>query len=395
MERLHRVASAECHMSHGAYAIAAGDYVRAAELMAKSGEKEGGDETMTIEDKRRECHDLYENASKAWREQGEMGRAADCLLQSGFALLMSGGEGQGVEGDEEDDSLVVLGGQRLMGMKRIALEAIEAAVESHVPDPLNRYKHFRQTGISMFVNPEEAGDSLQKDDIPNNDEETRSICLAHMVKSSFAHETVARAVEKFAEYGEYKSALYAAGAVTALLEHDGFSTISLSRAYCVETILALAIGDVVAADKYFLEVHLQNNHYLTSRECKLAEDLIRAVKMRNDEDLEIARNTNGENRAALSNLNPMLRNVVATLRISGVAKSMASTSSTGKVAETEATVTKVHDSNAHDDSTPKIAAGAENLDNELDDLMKDMGLASDNEEINDDDDDDDDDIDLR
>lgn len=384
------MASAECHVSHGAYAIAAGDFVRAAELLAKG---ETGEETMTMEERRRECHHLYENASKAWREGGEMGRAAECLLQSGFALLM-----KGEEENEEDDSLMMLGGPRLMGMNRNALEAIEAAVENHVPDPLNRYKHFRQTGVSLFVNPEEAAVAAStKEDDHNNtddiDDETRSMCLAHMVKSSFAHETVARAVEKFAEYGEYKSALYAAGAVTALLEQDGFSTISLSRAYCVESILALAIGDVVAADKYFLEVHLQNNNYLTSRECKLAEDLIRAVKMRNEEDLEIARNPNGENRAALSNLNPTLRNVVATLRISGVAKSMAST--TGKVGVVEAMVPQqVPNSTAHETTDKKMRRTDENLDNELDDLMKDMGLASDNEQ-NDDDDDDDDDIDLR
>jgi len=375
-------------MTHGAYAIAAGDYVRAAELMERSSsnEKEG---TMTMEEKRRECHDLYENASKAWREEGEIGRAAECLLQSGFALLMRGGEEE-----EEDDSLIVLGGQRLMGMNRNALEAIEAAVKSHVPDPLNRYKHFRQTGVSMFANPEEAATISSKDDDHNNiiNDETRSMCLTHMVKSSFAHETVARAMEKLAEYGEYKSALYAAGAVTALLENDGFSTISLSRAYCAESILALAIGDVVAADKYFLEIHLQNNNYLTSRECKLSEDLIRAVKMRNDEDLELARNPNGENRTALSNLSPMLRNVVATLRISGVAKSMAS--SNDKVAVVEAgTVPQVPDSTAYDTTAKTNATTDENLDDELDDLMKDMGLASDNEQN--DDDDDEDDIDLR
>lgn len=383
------MASAECHVSHGAYAIAAGDFVRAAELLAKG---EGGEETMTMEERRRECHNLYENASKAWREGGEMGRAAECLLQSGFALLV-----KGEEENEEDDGLMMLGGPRLMGMNRNALEAIEAAVENHVPDPLNRYKHFRQTGVSLFVSPEEAAVAAStKEDDHNNtndiDDETRSMCLSHMVKSSFAHETVARAVEKFAEYGEYKSALYAAGAVTALLEQDGFSTISLSRAYCVESILSLAIGDVVAADKYFLEVHLQNNNYLTSRECKLAEDLIRAVKMRNEEDLEIARNPNGENRAALSNLNPTLRNVVATLRISGVAKSMAST--TGKVGVVEAMVPQqVPNSTAHETADEKMRRTDENLDNELDDLMKDMGLASDNEQN--DEDDDDDDIDLR
>lgn len=367
LERLHRIASADCQMGHDAFATAASEYMRAAELSEMSDE--------TLERKRAECTRLYADAAKAWREENEMGRAGECMLRSGFSLLLGGG------GAEDDD--VMLGGQRLVKMNKDAMIAIEAAVESHVPDPLNRYRKFRQTGISAFSDPDAAADGgggLEPD------EATIDICRNHMVKSSFAHETVSLAIQKFVEYGEYKSALYAAGAVSALLESDGFSTISLSRAYCIETVLTLALGDVVASDKYFLEVHLQNNSYLSSRECKLAEDLIRAVKTRNVDDLEVARDPNGENRTALSNLGHAVRNLVATLRISGAAKSKGKTPA--PVVATAAPATR---------ATPEpapVSRGGQNLENELDDLMNDMGLDSDGDDGNDDDDDEDD-LDLR
>merc|ERR1719223_2606372 len=58
LERLHRVASGDCQMGHGAHASAAAEYIRAAELSAASDE--------TDERKRNECRKLYEDASKAW-----------------------------------------------------------------------------------------------------------------------------------------------------------------------------------------------------------------------------------------------------------------------------------------------------------------------------------------
>jgi hypothetical protein len=166
-----------------------------------------------------------------------------------------------------------------------------------------------------------------------------------------------------------------------LLEHDGFATISLARSYCAETILALALGDVVAADKTFLEVHLQNSTYLTARECKLAEDLIRAIKSSDIEALESARDVSGENRSALSNLDTSLRTVVSGLKISGVAKVPSNTDG-GRSAD-----------KAQKQETPQstiVAEKSENLEDEMNDLMNEMGLDSD-----DDDDDDDDGIDLR
>mmetsp|Transcript_17281 Transcript_17281/g.26059 ORF Transcript_17281/g.26059 Transcript_17281/m.26059 type:complete len:548 (-) Transcript_17281:35-1678(-) len=403
LERLHRIASADCQMGHDGYATAAQEYIRAAELSACSEE--------TLPRKKAECTKLYSDAAKAWTEAGEPGRAGECMLKSGYSMLM-------MEEEEGDNDMI--GGKRLHSIDKDALKAIEAAVEAHVPDPLNRYRQFRQSGISAFVDPDAAATSTSTNTTTTTgegsssspleeevSEETLDMCRSHMVKSSHAHETLNKAVQKFIEYGEFKSALYTAGAISTLLEADGFSTISLSRAYCVETILTLAIGDVVAADQWFLQVHLQNNIYLSSRECKLAEDLIRAVKMRDLDDLDTARDhVRGDNRTALSNLDFGLRNVVANLRISGavrkskskvavaaaVAAAAPSASASASANRAPAPVAAV--SSSPPAPTPVSAATAaapdDNLQDEMDDLMADMGLDDD-----DDDDDDDDEFDLR
>jgi len=357
LERLHRIASADCQLGHGAFATAAQEYMRAAELSEVSDETKGR--------KRAECTKLYRDAAHAWKETGESGRAAECMLKSAFSLLI------GKDDDEDEDEIIA--GQRIKKIDNDALKGIEAAVESHVPDPLNRYKEFRQTGVSDFVNPDTTGEEDEEDE-----EALMEICRNHMITKSYAHETVFLAVQKLVEFGEYKSALYAAGAVTTLLEYDGFATISLSRAFCVETILALAMGDVVTADKFFLQVHLQKNHYLSSRECKLSEDLIRAVKMRDVDALDIARDPNGENRSGLANLDAGIRRLVLGLRISGAAKKKTVSASPAALTTSALNVNNVA-------SNPPRTTG--NLDNELDDLMNDMGLG-------DDDDEDDDDIDL-
>lgn len=339
LERLHRIASGDCQMGQGAYASAAAEYVRAAELVEISEE--------TLERKRAECVKLYSDAAKAWTEEGDKGKAGGCLLKAGFAFLI---------GDDEGSEQIGGASVNLGKMNKDAIKSIEAAIESHVPDPLNRYHSFRTTGHSAFLDPNASpGDPI--------DDATLELCKHHLVTSSFTHETLGKAVNKFVEYGEYKSALYAAGSVSAVLESDGFSTISLSRAYCVETILTLALGDVVAADKNFLEVHLQNNNYLSSRECKLAEDLIRAIKSRNIAELDEARDINGANRTAISNLDIVMRNVIAGLRVSGAAKAKPTSSM---------------------NQTNSASTGS-NLQGEMDNLMNNMNLE---------DEEDDDDIDL-
>jgi len=375
LERLHRIASGDCQLGHGAFSTAAQEYMRAAELSEMSEETQGR--------KRAECSKLYGDAAKAWKEAGDLGRSGECMLKRAFSLLIGTGE------NEDED--IVIGGKRLLSMSDQVKEAIEVAIESHVPDPLNRYKDFRQTGISAFVDPEAAEKDVGEE--AGMDEETlMEMCRSHMITKSYANETLFGAVVKFVEYGEYKCALYAAGAITAILEDSGFATITLSRSYCVETILALAMGDIITADKYFLEVHLQKNSYLTSRECKLSEDLIRAVKMRDVDDLEMARDPNGENKAALANLDSSIRLLVANLRISGAAKKSA-ISKKVPPPSTAATATAPSLSTAAAEAEePKI--NGTDVQNELDNLMNDMGLGDDDDD-GDDFDDDDDELDLR
>lgn len=366
LERLHRIASGDCQLGHGAFNTAAQEYMRAAELSEISDETKGR--------KRAECTKLYRDAADAYKESGELARSGECMLKSAFSLLIGGGEKE--EGDDDNlDDEIVIGGTRLMSMDKDALGAIEVAIERHVPDPLNRYKDLRQTSMSAFVDPEKSEDD--EDEI--DEEALIEMCRNHIVTASYTNETLFQAVKKLVEYGEFKSALYANGAITALLEHEGFATISLSRSYCIETILALALGDVVTADKHFLQFHLQNNNYLTSRECKLAEDLIRAVKMRDADDMETARDPNGENRAAMANLDPSIRALVSGLKISGAAKKSISAPAPKPVA-----------SSSNDDVAAAVPDTDSNAHNELDDLMNDMGLGSDDEGV-----DSDDDFDLR
>ena len=341
LERFHRIASADTQMGQDAYATAAAEYCRAAELAAASDEPQ--------EKRRFETHKLYSDAAEAWRQQNEPSKAGDCLMKAALGLLI------GTEGDAAEGAG---GGGGLMSMEKKALQAMEEAVEAHVPDPLNRYARFRQTGTSAYSDPSLDGASQKA---------SMALARNNLVKAPYAHEAVYRACFQLIQYGEYPSALYAAGAATTLLDFDGLATISLARAFAAETILTLALGDVVAADKYFLEVHLQRNSYLRARECKLSEDLIRAVKTMDGEALEEARAPSGENRAALANLDPGLRGLVANLRVSGRAAANAPSAPARPTAEILPPAGVAA-------PAPRSAPDGKALDDELDGLMDDMGL---------------------
>jgi hypothetical protein len=209
-------------------------------------------------------------------------------------------------------------------MSREALTQMEAAVEAHVPDPLNPYARYRQTGVSAYLDPD------SEETIQNVSSATKALAQQALVTRAYAHEPVQEVMTILAGYGEYPSALYAAGGVSVILEAEGVSTLSLSRAFVVETILTLAMGDPVLAEQMFLNRHVQKTFYLKSRECQLAEELYRAIKNRDPDALDQARSTSGPNRAALANLpHDNLRTLVQELRVSGVARK--------KVPETTAT----------------------------------------------------------
>ena len=107
-------------------------------------------------------------------------------------------------------------------------------------------------------------------------------------------------------------ALYCNSAASALHEDDADSTISLYRAYVTTSILQLSIGDVVAAEQTFVQEHLQSSAYLKSNESELADDMIRAVKLFDDEALEKA-----QKYRAMQSLDPCVRALAMTLKVAG------------------------------------------------------------------------------
>jgi hypothetical protein len=285
-ERYYRIGSADAQRMVGAWATAAAEYTRAAELVRQDDNDDDDPETKRDTGRR-----LLEQASECWLQLHEPGKAAAAKVQAALALTWG------------DDSRL---------LPRVALAALEEAVEAHVPDPLNPHCRYRQTGVSAFVPPGETPEEA--------DEEALHLAEQHVVTRPYAHESVQDVVSILMTYAEYPSALYAQGAVSALLERDGVSSLTLSRSYLAETVLTLAMGDPVAAEQAFLNRHVQKTSYLSSRECKLAEELFRAVKVRDGDALEEARDVRGSNRSALGNLPEALRDVVAMLRLSGVAR---------------------------------------------------------------------------
>lgn len=293
LERLYRIESGKCNQQIGVWASVASDLTRAAELTLLD-ETAIPDETQ----RRRDASNWHKQAAQAWLELDEKAKAAHSQVAASLALL------QGTDASSSSK------------LSSEALRGMEEAVEAHVPDPLNPYARYRQTGASAFL--EEGADEFSADAV--------ALAQQHVVSRSYAHEPVQQLVHLLTGYREYASALYAAGAATALLQRDGLSTLSLSRAYLVETILTLALGDPVAAEQAFLNVHVQKDFYLKSRECQCAEELFRAIKARDADALEEARSPGGPNRAALANLpHDSLRRTVQELRVAGVARAVVAT----------------------------------------------------------------------
>ena len=80
LERLHRIASGDTQLGQDAYATAAAEYTRAAELAETSDE--------TVQRKRQECYKLHLDAANAWQQMGEKGRAAESTVKAAFGLIM-------------------------------------------------------------------------------------------------------------------------------------------------------------------------------------------------------------------------------------------------------------------------------------------------------------------
>lgn len=361
LERLHRIASGDCQMGQDAFATAASEYTRAAELAETSDE--------TLPRKRQECHKLHLDAANAWAQMGEKGRAAESTMKAAFGLIM---------GDDKTKPI-----------DKASLKSIEEGIESFVPDPLNRKSNFRRSGQSAYFAPNAPDSEAAK-------REALALAKQNIITTAFAHETLFQVGAELIKRRHFESALYAYGAGTASLEEEGIATVSLSRAYLSETILTLAMGDMVAASKDFQRVHLQRTSYLSSRECALAEDLIRACNDMDLEALDEARSKCGSHRSAMANLDPVLRQLVMDIRVSGRAKKgkgaakpkpatveKAPSAGGGAVAATKALPATA----AATSLTKKELTGDElqqSLDAgfaEMDDIMNDMGLGDDDDEF--------------
>jgi len=291
LERFSRMNSADCQLRVGAFATAAMEFTRAAELVVDDSD-ENPESRMLV------SRDLYLKSAEAWRNTNERAKAAACQVKAALALIA------------EDES---------RALSTDVLIALEESIEAHVPDPLNPYARYRQTGASIFVN------SNSGETVENPSTESLELAKQQIVTQAYAHESVQEVVYLLVSYNEYTSALYCAGAVTTLLSEGGVATLSLSRAFLAETILTLALGDPIAAEENFLQRHVQSSSYLTStRECKLAEELFRAVKSRDDEQLEEVRSPKGTNRAGIGNLHECFRMLVGMIQTNGTARKASS-----------------------------------------------------------------------
>jgi tetratricopeptide (TPR) repeat protein len=294
LERYFRVSSAQCNAQVGAWASAAAEYTAAADLAMMLIVPQDGSSDPDGRPSEQNCQDAsnyHKQAAEAWTNQGDLAKAAQSQLHAALCLNAS---------------------SRGTLLSPSSLAMMEEAVEAHVPDVLNPFARYRQTGHSAFLDPKsDCGDET----LDNPSPQTLAMAKEHLVNRSYAHEPLQKLVSLLAGYGEYASALYASGAVSVLLT-DGISTLSLSRAYVVETILQLAMGDPVAAEQTFLNRHCNSRSYLSSREAQLAEELTQTIKRRDLEGLEEVRAPDGRNRSALANLDPNLRALVGQLRIS-------------------------------------------------------------------------------
>ena len=97
-------------------------------------------------------------------------------------------------------------------------------------------------------------------------------------------EIIQAARDWFLNNGRLRDALGLAARHIVVLKHHEQRT-SLHKAYCAQTILELGIGDVVRADRSYLD-HLQDTEYLRADEAQIAEDLIRSFKMNDPALLE-------------------------------------------------------------------------------------------------------------
>ena len=303
--------------------------------------------------KRNESYQLHKNAAEAYKEINEIARCGESLLRAAMGLL--------IEAHPDDSDM----------MDKKFLTILSEAIEVFMPDPINRFRSYRKYGTTLYK---------AEDNNFATIEAKRKLAYENIVSSPYTHETISKVVYTLVDFGEFRTALYAAGAVSALLEHEKTATISLSRSYLNETILQLAMKDIVAANNTFVEVHLQVNSYLRSRECKLAEELIRAMRTM---DIDSWDKVKEDNKYALVNLDPSMRNLILNMLMTGVPRRVNSNAprKTQSTISSNSAATGNKPSTSTPSTSPDFAADAQNpssttKDNfeEMMNIMDEMGL---------------------
>ena len=76
-------------------------------------------------------------------------------------------------------AIALLGGDSEQLLSKEVLAGLEEAVEAHVPDVMNPYARYRQTGRSAFIPEDETVDNPSK--------EAMQLAQSHLVTRAYAH----------------------------------------------------------------------------------------------------------------------------------------------------------------------------------------------------------------
>jgi len=228
------------------YLSAAPYYDKAAALYKAAGAEEQSKNAYV---KSAECNEktstyaaaamAYKNASQMAKEDEDEEGAAELLAREADMWVLQGDSGRAA------DSLVKAGVMVEDSSPSKAVDYCMQAIELLMPD---------------------GGDPLE------------------LAKAPLANDVFGKALNLCLRNEKISNALKVCGKAAGVLAAQGLNS-SLFKMYCTQTILQLYLGDVVAADKTFMEVHLQHSGYLRAPECECAENLLTAAKNMDGEGL--------------------------------------------------------------------------------------------------------------
>ncbi|GAB5032367.1 soluble nsf attachment protein gamma isoform [Nannochloropsis oceanica] len=211
----------------------------------------------------------YKNASQMAKEDDDEGVAAEFLAREADMWVLHGDSGRAA------DSLVKAGVVVEDSSPSKAVEYCMQAIDFLMPDH---------------------GDPME------------------LAKAPLANDVFSKSLTLCLRNEKISDALKVCRKAGGVLAAQGLNS-SLFKMYCTETILQLYLGDVVAADKAFMEVHLQHSGYLRAIECECAEDLLTAAKAMDGPAL--AETVNKLSRAYLDNAVIRIARRLSVDRISG------------------------------------------------------------------------------